>query len=353
MGLNPELGLFNQVKSFDDYRRLEDEFQMRKQQQELAGELGRAKIGQIAQGRDLPAAIQVANEIKKRIDAGDIEGANLIYQSAKIGDKGIGLYGGFETPQATPTFSPAGMQGDDAMLDSLGQAPQMQNQMPATPQFYPQAVPGYGEAVGSIEAAKKGMSTQAQKEVELRMNPSIEAATREAGAVGAERGVQRATFESASARMPQLVDMANKLSQLGKAATYTMAGQARDTFLREMGMPVPESAVARTEYISMVDNQILPLLRETFGAQFTQKEGESLKATLGDPNKSPEEKDAVLRSFIATKMGSLNTQARQLGESELYAQEDIDQAVGSISGQKPQITPEEAFKELKRRREGK
>ena len=348
MPLTPELGLFNQVKSFDDYRRLEDEFQMRKQQQMLAGELGRAKIGQIAQGRDLPAAIQVANEIKKRIDAGDMEGANLVYQSAKIGDKGIGLYGGFE-----PTFSPTGMQGDDAMLNSLGQAPQMQNQMPATPQFYPQAVPGYGEAVGSIEAAKRGMSTQAQKDVELRMNPSIEAATREAGAVGAERGVQRATFESASSRMPQLVDMANKLSQLGKAATYTMAGQARDTFLREMGMPVPESAVARTEYISMVDNQILPLLRETFGAQFTQKEGESLKVTLGDPNKSPEEKDAVLRSFIATKMGSLNTQARQLGESELYAQEDIEQAVGSISNQKPQITPEEAFKELKRRREGK
>ena len=79
-------------------------------------------------------------------------------------------------------------------------------------------------------------------------------------------------------------------------------------------MDVGEGAVARKEYITRVDNEILPLLRQTFGAQFTQKEGEALKATLGDPDASPQEKDAVLKSFIQTKKAQVATTRRRIGQ---------------------------------------
>jgi len=105
--------------------------------------------------------------------------------------------------------------------------------------------------------------------------------------------------------LPGLEKVVTELSALGKKATYTRVGQVADAVRRQLDMGVGPGAIARKEYIAKVDNEVLPLLRSTFGAQFTQKEGESLKATLGDPNASPEEKDAVLRSFIQTKRSQI------------------------------------------------
>lgn len=117
------------------------------------------------------------------------------------------------------------------------------------------------------------------------------------------------------AYLPQLEETVKELSKLGKTATYTKAGQAVDTALRQSGMPSRQAGIARSEYISLVDNQILPLLRQTFGAQFTEKEGQSLKATLGDPDKSPSEKDAVLRSFIRQKKAKIESLKREVSKN--------------------------------------
>lgn len=130
---------------------------------------------------------------------------------------------------------------------------------------------------------------------------------------GKARGEKIALLNSANSKLPQLLDTVNRLSDLGQKATYTSAGLVTDFARRELGINPRESAVARASYISTVDNQILPLLRDTFGAAFTQKEGESLKVTLGDPNKSPAEKEAVLQSFIQQKVATLNSSAQEVG----------------------------------------
>lgn len=148
-------------------------------------------------------------------------------------------------------------------------------------------------------------------------SPSLQGQIAGAKASGKETG--QATGESVAklqdieAMLPRLETVVSELSDLGKKATYTMAGQGTDIARRQLGMNVGPGAIARKEYISKVDNEILPLLRQTFGAQFTQKEGESLKATLGDPNASPEEKDAVLKSFIDTKYGQIAGLRRRTG----------------------------------------
>lgn len=142
---------------------------------------------------------------------------------------------------------------------------------------------------------------------------------------GKESGELENALREMEANLPRLEVVAEQLSALGKDATYTKAGQARDVFKREIGLSPGKSAVSRKEYIAKVDNEVLPLLRQTFGAQFTQKEGESLKATLGDPDVSPEEKDAVLRSFIDSKRSQVETQKRKLGRP-------------SNDGQKPRAT---------------
>lgn len=131
---------------------------------------------------------------------------------------------------------------------------------------------------------------------------------------GGGHGEALATYDSMSSKMPGLETVISQLDGLAEKATYTMGGQALDAGMRQLGMEPRESAVARQQYISMVDNQILPLLRDTFGAQFTQKEGETLRATLGDPDRAPKEKQAILKAFIEQKRRDIEALARQTGQ---------------------------------------
>lgn len=125
-----------------------------------------------------------------------------------------------------------------------------------------------------------------------------------AGAGKADAETQTA-FDSLNSKMPGLKSVVSELGDLAEKATYTATGKLWDDFVRETGQLPPEGAIARTKYMAMVDNQVLPLLRDTFGAQFTVAEGESLRATLGAPDKSPAEKKAVLEAFIEQKTRDL------------------------------------------------
>lgn len=164
---------------------------------------------------------------------------------------------------------------------------------------------GAPEAGGAIKYGEEAGKLGAQ----LALKPEITRAT-EAAKSGAERTSE---LNERMAVMPQLDATVDKLAELGDKATFSWVGRAIGEGARQLNAP-RQSDIARTEYQSLIDNQILPLLRQTFGAQFTQKEGDSLKSTLGDLNKSPEEKKAVLRSFISQKQEQINTLQRQLGQ---------------------------------------
>jgi len=162
-----------------------------------------------------------------------------------------------------------------------------------------------------------------QQSVDVGMKPVDEpehkSKVKVAEAIGKAHGEAEVSLKDVEAMQPRLENLVNELSALGEEATYTQAGQFADATRRQLGMPVGPGAVARKEYISKVDNEILPLLRQTFGAQFTEREGQSLKATLGDPNASPEEKDAVLRSFIKTKREQIRTKQKRAGAAPVTA----------------------------------
>lgn len=72
-----DLSVFDRIKTKDDFDREEELFRLKK----MAAL--KAKQG------NLPAAIQIANEIQKRRAAGDEQGATLLENSAKIYDKGV------------------------------------------------------------------------------------------------------------------------------------------------------------------------------------------------------------------------------------------------------------------------
>lgn len=118
-------------------------------------------------------------------------------------------------------------------------------------------------------------------------------------------------YESVSSKMPGLKSVVDQLAALSDTATYSQSGQAMDAVKREFGVPVGQGAIDRASYIAIVDNQVLPLLKDTFGAAFTVQEGESLRATLGNPDLSPPEKKAVLDAFIEQKYRDVEAMRRK------------------------------------------
>ena len=114
----------------------------------------------------------------------------------------------------------------------------------------------------------------------------------------AEARTDLATIETG---MPQLRDMVAGLGVLAQTATSTTAGRTRDDINRKFGLPTTQGAIDNRTYMATLDSEILPLLRQTFGAAFTAAEGDRLRKTLGDENLSPEEKQATLEAFITSK----------------------------------------------------
>lgn len=131
--------------------------------------------------------------------------------------------------------------------------------------------------------------------------------------LGKEAGDAQVRYDSVTSKMEGLNQVVQELGKLAETATYTMAGRSKDYIAKELGMDPSQGAQDRAKYAAIVDNQVLPLLRDTFGAAFTVVEGERLRATLGDENKSPAEKQAVLEAFIQQKYRDVQAMQNQLG----------------------------------------
>ena len=204
---------------------------------------------------------------------------------------------------------------------------------PGTPEYQKFMMTG-GAADTGVPAAFAALDAQAQAAGFVPGSQEYKdfMATRGAGlvaeskAIGTAQGEAKASLESMSAKMPGLETVVSELNDLADRATYTLAGQAWDMSAKQLGLGPSDAAIARAEYIAKVDNQVLPLLRDTFGAAFTVKEGETLRATLGDPDKSPQEKKAVLNAFIEQKKRDIEALSRQVkptGETGTMSDEDL------------------------------
>jgi hypothetical protein len=148
--------------------------------------------------------------------------------------------------------------------------------------------------------------------VDLRFKPAIQAAVKLAEEEARAQGETLTTLKRAEAALPGLLETVETLKQLAPIATSTLGGKVFDTVVKESGFGATEGATARAKFIAIVANQVLPLLRDTFGAAFTKAEGDELKATMGDPDASPAQKIAQLEAFITQKRRSIETSEREV-----------------------------------------
>ena len=131
--------------------------------------------------------------------------------------------------------------------------------------------------------------------------------------LGKSQGLAVTEYEEMNAMLPMLEQSVKDLTELANVATYTTAGRVFDTAAKELGFGSPEGATARAKLIAIADNQILPLLRQTFGAAFTEKEGERLRKTLIDENATPEAKQAQLETYIEMKRREVEAKRGRAG----------------------------------------
>lgn len=167
------------------------------------------------------------------------------------------------------------------------------------------------ESKGDIAGAVEGGKLTKQ----LEFKPQIESAVTKARAEATRKGEVLTEFNQAKAALPGLTSAVNELRELAQMATSTIGGRVFDAAVKETGFGATKGATARAKFIAIVNNQVLPLLKPTFGAAFTVQEGEALKATMGDPNATPEEKMVQLDAFIAQKLRDIETKEAQLDQA--------------------------------------
>lgn len=163
-----------------------------------------------------------------------------------------------------------------------------------------------------LQGGRAGARAKGTLEQQLVFKPQIESAVTEAKALAKERGEAFTDLTRATAALPGLQEAVGQLRELSQIATSTIGGRIFDAAVRETGFGATTGATARSKFIAIINNQVLPLLKPTFGAAFTVQEGAELKATMGDPDTTPEQKMVQLDAFIAQKVRDIETKQLQL-----------------------------------------
>lgn len=309
--------------------------------EQVAG-LAQGVAGMRQRNKTIEFLRQQSPELAAAVEAGSLSGGDaykLFYQSKMKADRP-------RTFQTLPDGTYGFADPDTNSFDALGKAPKPTGSGPdGTGAYYGTTIPYY-DAQGVLHYKQLGKDGNG-KDIDFGggvaapptkiFDTGTEGVVlgpggRPTGAIqkdvvgaasdtklGNAQGDARAAYNSMASKMPGLEAVVKDLDSLADKATYTGAGQVLDLGRKQLGMAPRDAAVARAQYISTVDNQVLPLLRDTFGAAFTQREGETLRDTLGDPDKSPQEKKVVLRSFIEQKRRDLQALAAQSGQSPAAA----------------------------------
>lgn len=190
------------------------------------------------------------------------------------------------------------------------------------------------KAAGATEAAKtEGKAVAGAKTANLVADTeaTIATAVKLAEKAATDKGETLTELKRSEAALPGLRNVISQLKELAPIATSTLGGRVFDSVVKESGFGSTKGADARAKFISIVNNQVLPLLKPTFGAAFTEREGEALKATMGDPNATPAQKIVQLNSFIDQKVRDIQGSQRKAGQ-EVTLTEELTTGQSLFSG---------------------
>ena len=168
-----------------------------------------------------------------------------------------------------------------------------------------------GQRVVDQKGAEASATETGKSKTQLKFKPQITKAVKMAEKEATERGEVLTDLGRMEASLPGVKEVVSELLELSDIATSTLGGKAFDFVVKQSGFGSTKGATAKAKMSAIVDNQVLPLLKETFGAAFTATEGEALKASLVDPDSSPAQRKAQLEAFLAQKERNVRTKQAQ------------------------------------------
>jgi len=172
--------------------------------------------------------------------------------------------------------------------------------------------PSLTESVGDSQASIAGKKEESKLKKGLFFKPLITEAVKKKEIEAKRRGDVFTELNAQEAALPGLEDVVGKLKMLSSDATFTLGGKTYDVVAKEVFGFSTKGAAARDKMISMISNQVLPLLRPIFGSQFTEREGERLIAALADVNSTPTSRRAQLDSFLDQMKRNIETKRLEL-----------------------------------------
>jgi len=180
--------------------------------------------------------------------------------------------------------------------------------------------PELTKAVAESEATIAGAKSEATEGEKLKQQrkhkPAIIALSKLAEKAAIERGEVLTDLSRMEATLPGLLEVTSELKELATIATSTLGGKAYDAIVKQTGFGATKGSTARAKFIAIIDNQVLPLLKPTFGGSFTVGEGDALRATLGDPDATLEAKVEQINAFIAQKERDIRSKQTQAASSD-------------------------------------
>lgn len=174
------------------------------------------------------------------------------------------------------------------------------------------------------------------KQTDPVLAEEMSAAEAEGASTGKALGDAKNLLADYESTYPEVAQTINSLRKITDDASYMLLQRGRDIFFREIGLGHTDAGVARTQYENTVRNVLYPQLRLTFGAQFTEKEGERLMGILGDLNKTPAERQAALETYIAQQVRTIRSLRKRTGRNaEDGVALDVDADGAPVSNQIP------------------
>lgn len=182
----------------------------------------------------------------------------------------------------------------------------------------------------------------------------IRSAIKQAETTAKARGETITDLSRAEAAMPGLTEVVGKLKVLADDATFTLVGKAFNAVAKQFGLST-KGDTSRASMVSIVDNQVLPLLRPIFGAAFTAAEGDRLRNAFLDPDSTSDSRKAQLDAFLDQMQRNIEVKKRELGGQQpeqptapggAPAQKEGGQIMVDAQGNRAMVFPDGTFEEL-------
>lgn len=253
-----------------------------------------SKMALTQMGAETPAVLKINNAIQQALANGDVDTANRIAWLARSQAYGVNTFGG-GAPNTAPQTPPPGVPPVTSPVAPVTQPP-----ISDAPQ---------GSDIASQLAAnaalKKGAETQAQKNVELEMNPQIEFKTAAAKAAADLEGDKKKEYEANKKVSPVIAEL-YALNETSPEGTY--AGKAQWIRRLAPGVSPEEKSI---DLMQQARLEMAAPLAKQLGVNPTDKDFQASLDTIFDMDASRESRAAQIKR-LADK---IERQQKQLGEA--------------------------------------